>query len=204
VTDTYCQNSAWSNQVTIIRSVLTPLDGGTINYLASSMVCPDEEITFDDIVPASGGLSNSNGGSETYQWELSTDNGVNFTAITGATEEFYTTTDTASGTYVYRRKVTDYCNNTAYTNSITIIRQALEPLNGGTITYEDPTTVCYGDVIDFGNVTAASGGLTNPVNGGSVAYQWELSIDEGANFAPITGATEEFYTTTETGLGTFI
>src|SRR5690606_33779657 len=62
------------------------------------------------------------GGSVAYQWELSIDEGANFAPITGATEEFYTTTETGLGTFIYRRKITDHCGTEAWTNDITITR----------------------------------------------------------------------------------
>src|SRR5690606_1151340 len=152
------------------------LDGGTINYLASSVACPNASIVFNDITPVTGGLSDpAIGGSVTYQWEVNY-NGGGFEDIVGATGEFYTASDTAFGTYVYRRKVTDACTNTTHTNSITIIREELAPLTAGVITYTEPTTVCFGDTIVFNNVTAASGGLTASEDGGSISYQWEVSM----------------------------
>src|SRR5690606_41734243 len=81
-------------------------------------------------------------------------------------------------------------SSTIYTLSL---HDAL-PISPGVITYTEPTTVCFGYIIDFDNVTSASGGLTASEDGGSISYQWEVSMDEGATFTDIVGATSEFYT----------
>src|SRR5690606_15096648 len=167
------------------------------------MVCPEEEVTFDEITSITGGLTDTEvGGSVAYQWEVNF-NGVGFEEIEGATQEFYTTTEIAPGEYIYRRKVTDHCDTVAYTNEITILRDTLEVLEGGTIIYDGDPTVCPVQVVYFNNVTPATGGLTNTEMGGSVSYQWQVSTDNGVTFADIVDTTEAFYTTTQTAAGTY-
>src|SRR5690606_15586072 len=122
---------------------LEVLDGGLITYDGDSTVCPVQAVSFNNVTPATGGLTNTEvGGSVSYQWQVSTDNGVTFADIVDATEAIYTTTQTAAGTYLYRRKVTDHCNAIAYTNEITIDRLIGGPLVGGVITYTAPSILC--------------------------------------------------------------
>src|SRR5690554_1694575 len=207
VTDVACQNSVWTNEVTIIRSDSNTLNGGEISYTAPSTLCtPVTAVVFDEsnTTPATGGGSSPDvEESLDYQWEVNY-NDTGFVEIIGATEEFYTTTQEEEGTYIYRRKVTDFCENVSYTNEVTIIRSELDELLGGIINYLESSLACIEDPVTFDDVTSATGGLTDTDLGGSVIYQWEVSIDGGVTFADIVGATEEFYTTTETGAGTYI
>src|SRR5690606_2981542 len=126
-----------------------------------------------------------------------------FEDISGATAEFYTTTQTALGIYVYRRKVTDLCENIEYTNEITIIRSVVDELTGGTINHPSSVTICPEIALTFDDITLITGGLTDPELGGAVMYQWEINYNEGG-FEDIDGAIEEFYTTTETASGEYI
>src|SRR5690606_8706795 len=177
-------------------------EGGTINYLPSSMVCFGGDVIFDNIDPVTGGHTDSEqGGSISYQWEVNY-NGGGFEDIDGGTGEFHTTTETALGTYIYKRKAIDFCGAIAYTNEITIIRSTLGPLTGGYINYPSSTTVCHEEVVSFDDIDPVSGGLSDPELGGIVAYEWEVNYN-GGGFEDIDGATQEFYTTTETAPGTY-
>src|SRR5690606_37151736 len=143
---------------------------------------PEQTIIFNNVTPAIGGVNDPSVTTTLeYRWEVNY-NSTGYVDIVGATGEFYTTTETALGTYIYRRRVTDtYCQNSAWSNAVTIIRSALTPLDGGTINYLASSTVCPDAAVSFNNVTPASGGLSNS-NGGTVTYQWELSTDNGVNF----------------------
>src|SRR5690606_23977802 len=138
-----------------------------------------------------------------YQWEMKFNDG-DFEEIAGATDEFYTTTQTALGTYVYRRKVTDtFCGTEAWTNEITIIRPGLEPLMGGVINYLESSQACFEGEVVFDDVTPATGGASSTDIEDSLEYQWQVNYNDGG-FEDISGATEEFYTTTQTALGEYI
>src|SRR5690606_31844555 len=170
---------AWTNEITIIRPDVESLEAGTINYLASSIVCSDSEVVFDDVTPATGGANDpETTNSLEYQWQVNYNDG-GFEDISGATEEFYTTTQTALGEYIYRRKVTDFCENIEYTNEITIIRSVVDALTGGTINHVSPAMVCPEVAVTFDDITPISGGLTDPELGGAVMYQWQVSTDNG-------------------------
>src|SRR5690606_33039163 len=124
VTDN-CEGLAYTNEITVNRLEGEALNAGLIDYSQTSILCTANEIDFDALntTPASGGIDDTE---FAYQWEMKFNDG-DFEEIAGATDEFYTTTQTALGTYVYRRKVTDtFCGTEAWTNEITIIRPGLE------------------------------------------------------------------------------
>src|SRR5690606_12115284 len=138
-----------------------------------------------------------------YQWEVNYNEG-GFEDIVGATSEFYTTTETASGEYIYRRRVTDNCEAVAYTNVITVNRLEGEPLEAGLIDYSETSIVCTPEeAIDFDVVTPATGGVDDPEAPSTLEYQWEVNYNDG-DFEDIVGATGEFYTTTQTASGTYV
>ncbi|HYG37881.1 MAG TPA: sugar-binding protein, partial [Cytophagales bacterium] len=92
--------------------VPTTLNGGTIG--TSQSICSgDNPIAFTSTALASGGCY-ING----YQWQSSTNN-VNFTNISGATATTYDAPAVTQTTY-YRRAVIDACNNTVYSNTVTV------------------------------------------------------------------------------------
>src|SRR5690606_10013187 len=132
----------YTNEITIIRSVVDELTGGTINHPSSVTICPEIALTFDDITLITGGLTDPElGGAVMYQWEINYNEG-GFEDIDGAIEEFYTTTETASGEYIYRRRVTDNCEGLAYTNEITVNRLEGEALIAGLIDCSQTSFLC--------------------------------------------------------------
>ncbi|MHC1705795.1 MAG: T9SS type A sorting domain-containing protein [Tenuifilaceae bacterium] len=127
------------------------------------------------------GTSPSGGsGVYTYQWEVS-DNGSNWSSISGATGISYQPASLSSTTY-YRRNVINVCSSD-YANTLTVtVRANLVPgiINGG-------QTVC--------NNTAPTTFTTNvlPSGGtGSFTYQWQSSPN-GSSWTNISGATSEMY-----------
>jgi photosystem II stability/assembly factor-like uncharacterized protein len=115
----------------------------------------------------------------TYQWQLSTDNGVNYNDIPGATSSQYqfTTTGTESG-YLYRCHVTNSCGSpTTLTTSAALLTFNSNP----TITANPAanTTGCIGSPVTF----------TVGASGTGVTYQWQISTNNGVTFSNIgTGA----------------
>ncbi|HNI43044.1 MAG TPA: hypothetical protein PK230_00015 [Chitinophagales bacterium] len=78
-------------------------------------------------------------------------------------------------------------------------------VNGGTIAgITNGVTICTGgDPGVFTNGSSASGGTVGYLNGGSFAYQWELSVNAGA-YSNIGGATGATYDPTALTTGTYI
>ncbi|MCW5906397.1 MAG: gliding motility-associated C-terminal domain-containing protein [Chitinophagales bacterium] len=130
--------------VSFVPQAVPPLAGGTIGGVANNTnICQGPiSLTFTNAGSPSGGVTGFiNGGTVTYDWEVSTDGGTTFNPQ-GVGTPNWVLNDTlpAGGVFVIRRKATDRCGNTAYSNSITVIGQpqpnaSMVPSN---------TTICPG------------------------------------------------------------
>lgn len=134
----------------------------------SATLCLGSNATFS--VTASGtGLS--------YQWQLSTDAGANFSNISGATNASLTVNSitTAMNNNRYRVIVSGTCPSPATSSA-------------ATLTVVSPPTVATSPastaICATGNVTFTASS-TSP----GVLYQWQVSTDGGANYSSIAGAT---------------
>lgn len=139
----------------------------------SQAVCVGTPATFT--TTASGALS--------YQWQLSTDGGANFTNIGSATSSSYTTAavTTTMNNYQYRVIITGQCNTTTSSAATLTIRTA-----PSISTQPASTTLCLGTPASF-SVTASGTNLT---------YQWQVSTDGGGTYGTAPGAsTGSSYTT---------
>jgi len=121
------------------------------------------------------------GSGTSYQWQSSND-GVNFTDIAGATSASYTTpaTTAAMNNVRYRVLVLTQCGSTPSSS-------ALLTVNASPSITSQPqsTTLCAGSSASF-NVTASGGGLS---------YQWQVNTSAtGGTFNNIAGATNSTYT----------
>jgi hypothetical protein len=113
----------------------------------------------------------------TYQWQVSTDGGVTYTNIAGATSVSLTLTAVTSGMNNNRYRV--IINNTC-PSTVTSAAATLTVTDPASITGQPAgATVCAGNNATF-SVTAA---------GSSITYQWQVSTDGGITFTNITGAT---------------
>lgn len=111
-----------------------------------------------------------------YQWRLSTDGGVIYNDISGATGTTLSLTNVTVGMNGYRYRVVVSGCPPSVTSSDAILTVTAQP----SITASPANqTVCEGANTSF-SVTA---GNPNP------QYQWQLSTDGGANFNNIGGAT---------------
>ena len=117
----------------------------------------------------------------TVQWQQSTDNGVTFTNIAGATSTTYSfTASTTQAGYHYQAVFTNTAG-TVKSSAATLSVQAAP------VVTNDPAslTALVGDTI---SLTAAASGFPTPT------VQWELSTDNGLTFTNIVGATATTYT----------
>jgi len=135
-----------------------------------------QSVCTGSLVSFSVGASNV-----TYQWQVSTDGGSTYTAISGATSSAYAISSAAvslSGN-LYRCVLTNSCGATATSEA------ALLSVSGVTAITASPQdlSVCEGNSATF-QVTAA---------GASLTYQWQLSTNGGASWSAITGATAAQY-----------
>jgi hypothetical protein len=113
----------------------------------------------------------------TVQWQQSTDGGVTFTSITGATSTTYSFTPTvAQSGYQYQAVFT----NSAGIATTTAATLTVNPAAVGPVVTINPTnqTVNAGQVATF---TAAATGTPTPT------VQWQQSTDNGASFTNIAG-----------------
>jgi hypothetical protein len=119
-----------------------------------------------------------------YQWQLSTNGGVSWTNIAGATNATYSVNSvTASqNQYQYQLVVSGTCSPAATSNPATL--NVVSPV---TVTTQPAnSTVCAGS-----NVTLTAAG-----SGTSIQYQWQVSTNGGTSFSAIAGANSASYTIT--------
>lgn len=161
--------------VTSNPATLTVGDAAAITLQpAPQAVCAPANATF---------TVNATGTSLTYQWQVSTDAGITFTDIIGATSTTYITavTTPAMNGYLYRIKVFS-CTPTGITSN-----NALLTVNTPIALSASPAdvTVCQGTSTSF-SVTAAGTGAT---------YQWQYSASGcGGTFSNVSGAISAIYT----------
>ncbi len=139
----------------------------------SQTVCAGSNVSFS-IVSATA---------TSFQWQLSTDGGVTWNNIGGATTTSYSITGVTAGMNGnrYRCVASTQCGNT---NSSAAILTVDTPPN--ITTQPQDASVCTGGNNTF-SVVATGSGLT---------YQWQLSTDGGGTYNDIVGATSSSYTVT--------
>jgi hypothetical protein len=130
---------------------------------ASTAVCAGNSVSFSVL---------ATGTAIGYQWQVSTDAGVTFNNIGGATASTYTFTATlAQNTYQYRCVVTGTCTPAATSTAATLTVGSTLIIN----TQPANAIICEG-----GNTTYAVA-VT-----GTVTYQWQLSTNGGTTYTDIT------------------
>ncbi len=146
----------------------------TVNTAASvasnpsnTVVCEGTSASFN--VTASGTINS-------YQWQISTNGGVNFNDIPGATSSVLnlSAVSAAMNSYQYRCIVNGVCN-TVNSNAATLTVNRAPAVSAG----PQSVTVCPGSSNIF-SVNAT---------GTSITYQWQVSTDGGASFTNINGET---------------
>jgi extracellular elastinolytic metalloproteinase len=116
------------------------------------------------------------GTTPTYQWQVSTDGGLNYTNIPGATTSTLSLPSVTSG---MNNNLYQVVINNACTSNLTSAAALLNVSEPAAITTQpSPVTVCAGNNASF-SVTAT---------GTNITYQWQVSVDGGANYTNITGA----------------
>jgi len=119
----------------------------------------------------------------TYQWQVSTNGGSNFSNIGGATNATYSITSTTSSQNgnEYRCVASNGVSPAATTNAAILIVDYAPTIS---ISPSSPS-VNTGSSVTF---TAVAAG--NPVP----TYQWQISTNNGGSFSNIAGATSSAYT----------
>jgi hypothetical protein len=126
-----------------------------------------------------------------YQWQVSTDDGASWAAVTtgsGATSNTYTTEPVDIAThdgYLYRCRVRNDAGGTNSAPARLTVDQTLPTIT----TQPTPQTVCVGQTATF------SVAATSPC---PLSYRWQFSTDGGASWTNVTngtGLTTDTYTT---------
>ncbi|HRN80353.1 MAG TPA: M36 family metallopeptidase [Ferruginibacter sp.] len=178
-------NQPWVNMRTSLFNGL----GIRVDYADTSalvvetVTCNDVAITTQPVNVTVCAGSNAvftvavSGTAPTYQWQVSTDGGNTWGNIPTATTATLTLTGVTAGQNNTRYRV--ITGNTC-PSSVTSTGVTLTVNNPAAITTQPVNqSVCSGNNTSF-SVTASGTGL---------AYQWQVSIDGGANWTDLTGAT---------------
>jgi hypothetical protein len=176
VTD-ICNNvtrEEYSNEIFITISGSSSLTGGTISN--GSNACMSLGVSPGLITGTSAGTGVS------YQWEMMLGTNGTWANIPGATNQNYTPS-ALSGTTCFRRKATNGCGNSEYSNVLTF--SVVSKLDGGII-----------DAIVATCVGTSPGTILNvlaPCNG-SKDYTFEWEANNGFGWNPIPGSNSLTYT----------
>jgi len=123
-----------------------------------------------------------------YQWQRSTDGGLNFSTLSGATSSTLNLTGltSASNGYVYRVVVSGNGGADSVTSNTAILSVTAPEIS---ITSQPNNAVS----VDASAIFSVSAIITNLSSPYTLFYQWERSIDSGLTFQTITGATSASY-----------
>jgi gliding motility-associated-like protein/uncharacterized repeat protein (TIGR01451 family) len=172
----------------IFVDVVNGVDPGQIAGPATTICYNTAPLTaFSNVAAASNGSGGT--GSESYQWQKSTDN-IFWTDISGETGLTFTENNLLTDTTYYRRRVgmgPGTCD-TAYTSTIAV--NVYDPLTPGVLSGD--TTICSGKSIAVLEITPASGG-GEP---NSLTYEWIQSTDKGMNWSAAAGTNNQVSYTT--------
>jgi Ca2+-binding RTX toxin-like protein/predicted glycoside hydrolase/deacetylase ChbG (UPF0249 family) len=141
-------------------------------------------------------LTDSDGlGTVSYQWQVSSDNGITWSNISGATGVSYTLTQAEVGKRI--RSLASYTDGFGSMESVASSASGMvsnandAPTGGVTITGESAQY----QVLTTCHTLTDSDGL------GTVSYQWQVSSDNGITWSNISGATGVSYTLTQAEVG---
>ncbi len=150
-------------------AVLTVNDPAAVaTQPANTVVCVGADATF---------TVTATGTSLSYQWQVSTDGGVTYNPIAGATASTLTLTAVTAGmnNNLYNVILSNSCTAAFNSNAATLSITDATVIN----TQPAATSTCSGTSAGF-SVAATGTGLT---------YQWQVSTDGGASFTNIAGET---------------
>jgi hypothetical protein len=149
--------------------VLTITEEGRITQQPQQQSgCPGSSVTFR--VTTSGSVTG-------YQWQMSTDGGINFNPINGATSDVFNLNgiSTSENGNLYRVAVFSTCSNLPLFSNASILSLLPTPhIIGLPVAFVG----CPGETAIFGAV----------VSGNQPTYQWQESNNGGVSFSNINGA----------------
>jgi len=147
---------------------LSPLTN-TISF-GSPAVCYGQTVTITGDQPTGGT------GTYVYSWESSADGNTNWTTINGASGPNYSFTGTQS---IYIRRTVNSTPCSSISQPVHVVVQ--QAINANTITADQ--LICYNTTPSLLNGSTPGGA------DGNYSYQWQSSVDNGANWNTISGAT---------------
>lgn len=139
-------------------------------------------VSFTNVASGSNGTGGP--GSDTYQWQISTD-GIYWTDISGAINLSYKENNPLTDTMYYRREVGMGPGTCDTSNTAPIIINVYDPFVVGSIPTE--ITVCKGTSVTINELTAASGG-GNP---NTQVYEWIESNNKGMTWSTAAGISNQ-------------
>ncbi len=154
----------------------------TVNNFDPGSIDANQTICEGDTPAALTSVAPAGDGTFTYQWMQSTD-GINFSNISGATNETYAPPALTADAW-YKRQVRSTLNSVACTEETNTVKVTVNNFSPGSI--DANQTICEGDNANAFTSVTPTGDFT------SVAYQWYSSTD-GTNFNPVAGAINETY-----------
>jgi hypothetical protein len=166
-----------STQTTTVSFVINPGASPAINTQPTNQtICEGANVSFSIAAPTASN----------FQWQVSTNAGVNWTNISGANNATLTlnaVVNTLNGN-LYRCQASTICGNTNSNNATLTV-------SSGVSIVTNPADVdnCVGTNASFTVVG------TSPQ---SINYQWQVSTDGGTNFNNIAGANSSMLTITNT------
>lgn len=154
-----------------------PVQTNTVNFVINPGTGPVITQQPLNVVTCSGntaGFSIVSTSATGFQWQLSTDGGLSWTNIIGATNATYSITNVSAGmnNNRYRCLASTFCGNTNSASALLTVDNAVAIL-----TQPSNSSVCEGSNATF-QILA---------NTASVNYQWQLSVDGGNNWTNLTG-----------------
>jgi hypothetical protein len=177
-------NIAYSNTVSLsVLTVSVPLRGGLIG--SDIFICTEiANSNFTDVVTPCGGYGNLQ-----FEWQVERENNV-FVPLPNSNSPSYNLSP-VSGTWKIRRKVIDECNNTAYSNTLTIHKIDLPDQITITPTKQ---TFCLTNTSELmKEIFIIPTSIVNS-NNTNLSYQWQKSDKVNGTFIDIPNATFSRYT----------
>ena len=198
-----------STHVETIQTTLAIGDNPTTGGVMSGTARTGTTVSVTDIADLDG-----INGSVTHQWQRSTDDGANWSNISGANSKSYTLTatdadfdgDTNLSDASLIRYTATYTDKQgkAYTGSDMFI-SVLKDANGTPVEVTANQAPGGTFTVSGGNhvgatLTANGSGITDAdgIPSGGIKYHWEISTDNGSNWADISGQTASASNTTYT------
>jgi Fungalysin metallopeptidase (M36)/Secretion system C-terminal sorting domain/Fungalysin/Thermolysin Propeptide Motif len=162
-------NNACPSTVTSTGAILTVSNAATVTgQPVNTSVCLNGNASFS---------ASATGSNLTYQWQVSTDAGLNYTNITGATSATLNLTNVLGSMNGNLYRVVVFSCGPTGTNSNAATLTITNPAN---ITLQPVSvTACPNDNVSF----------SVAVNGTSLSYQWQVKSSAAASFSNIPGAT---------------